>query len=138
MRTVSMDQVRRDHRGHWFDPDTLRFFRSRVGDTAYESNDGRFRFFVSSERHEYRDPRTYELHRAPRLFTVRVQRVKGGDIGTVGDFQGYAARKNADNDARGYADDPADACSLIVGDGGSCEIHEEWHKEANPQYNINA
>ena len=116
--TIDMYEVRRAHRGYWFSPDTLRFFRSRVGATAYESNDGRYRFFVSSEQFDYA---------SPRLYTVRVQNTETGAIGTVGDFQGYESRRRADNDAQGYAADPSDACSLIASDGGSCPVHDEWH-----------
>lgn len=127
IRIVDMDTVRREHRGHWFDPGTLRFFRSRVARHAYESNDGRYRFFVSSEQHAYRDPYSYTLHRDPRLYSVRVQDTVTGAIDTVGTFQGYESRKAADNDARGYALDPADACSLIAAEGGSCPIHDAYH-----------
>lgn len=129
VRIVGMDDVRRKHSGHWFDADTMRFFRSRVGSKAYESNDGRYRFFVSSEQFEYNGSyrEGYAYHSEPRFYSVRVQLPDGG-IETVGEFQGYSSRKRADDAARGYALDPADACSLIAGDGGSCPIHEEWHK----------
>lgn len=134
VRTVDMDTVRRAHRGHWFDPGTLRFFGSRVGSVAYESTDGRFRFFVSSERYRSMMP----AWDGRRFYSVRVQRVESGDIDTVGEFGAYASRREANADAQAYAADPASACSLTVGDGGSCPIHDEWHQVANPQYDINA
>jgi hypothetical protein len=123
---VSMDDVRRKHSGHWFDPDTLRFFRSRVGSTAHESEDRRYRFFVSSEQFRYTDPYTYREYRDARRYSVRVQG-PDGSIDTVGEFQGYSSSRAANNAAKGYALDPASACSLRTGDGGSCPIHDEWH-----------
>lgn len=91
-----MSAVRRKHNGHWFDPDSMRFFRSRVGEVAYEAADGR-RYFVSSERFmPSRGPA------APRNYTVRVQSTTG-DIDTVGEFQGYATRRAADKEAQRLA-----------------------------------
>lgn len=128
---VSMDEVRRKHTGHWFDKDTMRFFRSRVGSVAYESNDGAYRFFVSSEKHEYSggEREGYAYHSEPRLYSVHVQRVADGSINTVGEFQGYRTRSAAENVAKGYALDPADACSLITGNGGRCPIHNKYHEK---------
>jgi hypothetical protein len=79
----TIDDVKRANRragGHWFSPDTLRFFRGRVGRTLYGG-----RFFVSSEQFD---------HDSPRLYTVREVRDGGKDIATVGEFQAY--RTNGD------------------------------------------
>jgi hypothetical protein len=65
---------------HWFEPATMRFFRSRVGDTLYGQ-----RYFVSSEQFDYN---------SPRLYTVRELNDDGG-IDTVGEFQGYTTRAQA-------------------------------------------
>ncbi len=40
----------------WFSPDTMRFFRSRVGDELYAG-----RYFISSEKQEYNTPRMYTV-----------------------------------------------------------------------------
>lgn len=68
---------------HFFERDTLRFFKSRVSDRTYPAADGRT-FFVTSERHR-NDPRRY---------TVRVTR-DGADIDTVGGFQAYRDARTA-------------------------------------------
>jgi len=65
---------------HFFSPDTMRFFSSRVHDTLYAG-----RFFVTSERHR---------QRTERLYTVRIA-YPDGHIGTYGDFEEYASRNGA-------------------------------------------
>lgn len=79
--------------GHFFDPETMRFFKSKVieyfrGDM---SNTG---YFITSERFD---------HNTPRMYTVRrVERVKADnfygytyDITTVEDFQAYKSSNAA-------------------------------------------
>jgi hypothetical protein len=68
---------------HWFSPDTLRFFSSRVLADTFEHVDGRT-FFVSSERRPG-DRRRY---------TVRVA-MPDGPVHTVGEFQAFASRSGA-------------------------------------------
>ncbi len=58
---------------HFFDPDTLQFFRSRVHDTVYGAAT-----FVTSERPP----------NGPRRYTVREAR-PDGSIDTVGEFMAY-------------------------------------------------
>lgn len=83
----TMADVRRANRelGHfWFEPVTLRFFRSRVGESLYGG-----RYFVSSEQFEASDGT-----RAPRRYTVR-QVNPDGSIDTVGEFQAYETSAQA-------------------------------------------
>jgi hypothetical protein len=68
----------REFGAHFFDADTMRFFRSRVLPTVHVGTDRAF--FVTSE--QYDDD-------APRLYTVRYC-TSEGDCGTVGQFQGHA------------------------------------------------
>jgi hypothetical protein len=76
----------------FFEPDTMRFFSSRVQSSIYVAGDGRA-YFVTSERDTYRD-------RQPRrLYTVRVAQLDGS-IDTVGDFQGYETGGAAHTAAR--------------------------------------
>ena len=98
MQYLDIDTVRARHRGHWFDPGSMRFFRSRVAQTAYGTDDGSRAYFVSSEQFE--DSTRY---RAPRRYTVRVIDLHTGDIDTVGEFQEYASRSGADAAARRLA-----------------------------------
>lgn len=80
-RTIKeIKQANRASGGHWFDPDTLRFFRSRIDSTVYGG-----RYFVSSEQYD---------DSTPRLYTVREAK-PDGDVETVGEFQAYATRGEA-------------------------------------------
>lgn len=80
---------------HFFDPDTMRFFGSRIGSAVYGG-----RFFVTSEQREWNTPRRY---------TVRVVtpagRGRSFDITDAGGFHsidsGAAARRLAEQLARG-------------------------------------
>ena len=65
---------------HWFEPSSMRFFRSRVGQTLYGG-----RYFISSEQFD---------DQSPRLYTVREVK-PDGSIGTVGQFQGHRSRDHA-------------------------------------------
>lgn len=79
----SMDEVRHANANagyHWFEPETLRFFRSRVSDALYGG-----RYFVSSERFDAHSPRRYTVRRAN----------DDGSIDTVGEFQGFRTHQQA-------------------------------------------
>lgn len=45
----SIEDIKRHHRGHWFDKETMRFFKSRVYSDIYPGKDGKV-YFVSSEQ----------------------------------------------------------------------------------------
>ena len=92
---VEMYEIARRHLGHWFDPGSLRFFRSRLAQGGYRTADRARVYFVSSEQFE--DSTGW---RAPRLYSVRVMDWDTGDIDTVGEFQQYASRSGADRAAR--------------------------------------
>lgn len=78
---------------HWFSPDTMRFFRSRLERTAYVGPGGVF--FVTSE--QFSDE-------SPRLYSVRVWR--GSKIDTTGEFQGYRSLEAAREAAKAAAAAP--------------------------------
>ena len=83
----------RDAGNYWFEPDTMRFFRTRICDGGTMHGG---RFFVTSEKN------TGWGYDYPRLYTVRV----GNDdatIGTMGSFQQYASRSAAIAAAKRYA-----------------------------------
>lgn len=75
----SIQEIRRAHSGHWFDRDTLRFFKSRISEVVYGG-----RFFVTSEKSP-NDKRRYSIRIAH----------SDGRIDTIGGFQGYATSKSA-------------------------------------------
>jgi hypothetical protein len=68
---------------HWFDSDTLRFFQTRIGETAYSA--GNVAFFVTSEQPPG-GRRAYTVHRYD--FDTRA-------ISTADTFMGYASRNGA-------------------------------------------
>lgn len=88
---TSMDDIRTANRqagNHWFEPGTLRFFRSRVGQEVYTGPGGCF--FVSSEQ-------------GPdgiRRYTVRQARESGAIETDRSGFQAYASLGGAKGRAR--------------------------------------
>ena len=88
--------------GHWFDSDTLRFFRSRIDQHAYGPGLKKL-YFVSSEKNT-----GFCDH--PRLYTVRVIDEKG-DISDIGGFQAYKSLSGATSAMRraAKADQEGDA-----------------------------
>lgn len=77
--------------GHWFDPDTVRFFRSRPASFAYRGPGGLY--FVTSERGPD-NVRRYSVRRA----------IEGGKvIRTVGEFGRTTSRHAAHQEAKRLA-----------------------------------
>ncbi len=64
---------RTNNTGHFFDDDTMRFFRSRI--SASRQMKSGIIYFVTSEK----------PHHGPRMFSLRKMELDG-DINTVGDF----------------------------------------------------
>lgn len=84
MNIISMSEVIRAHNGYFFSKDTMRFFNSRLPQSAYEK-DG-LAYFVTSEKFN---------HETARKYTIRKCDLKTGGINTVGDFQAYNSRAKA-------------------------------------------
>ena len=78
--------------GHWFDVDTLRFFRSRLP-TGCVGRVDNTAWFVTSEA-------AGPFGRGPRAYTVRRADVATGHVDTEGTFRGYATRGAAITAAR--------------------------------------
>lgn len=77
--------------GHWFEPDAMRFFRSRPASFAYSGCGGVY--FVSSERGPD----------GVRRYSVR-QAIEGGKvIRTVGEFGRTTSRQSAHREAKRLA-----------------------------------
>jgi hypothetical protein len=76
---------------HFFEPATMRFFRSRIESTVYGG-----RYFVTSEQF------AMGAHKDPRRFTVRMAN-DDGTIDTVGEFQAYSTLEVARATARELA-----------------------------------
>lgn len=75
----TMQQVRNAN-PNYFSPSTLRFFRSRIGQTLYGGE-----FFITSEQFDWKSPRLYTIRRVNNE----------GRIMTVGDFQQYSSGTQA-------------------------------------------
>ena len=75
--------------GYWWEPDTLRFFRSRmVGGCAIRGADGRLYFVTSEQNHGFGGA-------YPRLYSVRTFDPATASVDTVGEFQAYGTRGTA-------------------------------------------
>jgi len=111
---MDIDQLQRhmkDMGSHFFDADTMRFFRSRCDYHVYAGPDGWY--FVTSEKHQSYDGRINE----PRLYTVRRMSVVTRDNGTqdldlfeLEGFQPYRTLKTARKRAEYYAKKGAAIC----------------------------
>lgn len=78
---------------HWFDPDTMRYFRCRVLEEVYQGPGGIY--FVTSEKGPH----------GPRAYSVRQFTVNKPSIDTVGEFNGMS-RAAAIRMAKGMAAKP--------------------------------
>jgi hypothetical protein len=90
----SLCNVKHKHRGHWFDESTMRYFNSKVYDPVYCGKE--YWYFVSSEK--------CFTEGSKRLYSVRKFHVKTGDISTIGEFQEYKTKLQADKAAKLYAE----------------------------------
>ncbi len=87
---MTIDQIKAANKAagcHWFSPDTLRFFGSRILPTVYAGN-----VFITSEYAGF--------DRSGRAYTVRQFDPTDGSVSTVGEFLGYATRSEAVRAAR--------------------------------------
>ena len=87
---ISISQVESSHKGHFFDPDTLRFFSSRISSEVLPVGDGWL--FITSEQDKFVG--------GPRLYTIRklVHATRG--IESVGGFQHYETMRRAKREMR--------------------------------------
>ncbi len=88
---VDIETIKRansDRGQHFFEPGTMRFFDSRVGQTGvYDSDKPDEIYFVTSEQNHQPG------HPSPRLYTVR-QSIEG-KVSTIGEFQQYETSRRA-------------------------------------------
>jgi hypothetical protein len=83
-----MQSAMRARGSHWWDPDTMRFFGTRMVGPVFNGPAGVF--FATSEKPPH----------GPRGYTVRQFAPDTCDIGTVGEVCGYKSRTTAINAAR--------------------------------------
>jgi hypothetical protein len=120
-RLRTLGDVRHRHSGHWFDADTMRFFRCRLPDDYTPLIGGRY--FISSEKHE-----TPGYPSGPRLYTIR-EAFSNGAVDTVGEFQGYETRRAAERAAHELPTDYSAALMAVL----ESELHNRtgWIKRAS-------
>lgn len=87
-------ELNRDAGHHFFNPDTLRYFRSRISRRVYPAIG--CTYFVTSEQFDDTTPRRYTVH---VIFP-------SGNIRSMGEFQDYATREEAHRAAYNYANPP--------------------------------
>lgn len=87
-QVYSINDIKSQHKGHWFDKETMRFFNTKVVSNVYPSI-GKV-FFVSSEKFD---------NKSPRLYTVRSFDLSDGSVNTVGDFQEFPTKIQAETQA---------------------------------------
>ena len=83
--SVQTEYKNRNPSGHWFDDDTIRFFRTRMGPeywvrTSDKPDDFVFVFVTSEQNQGFMSGTTY-----PRRYTVRYMDARG-EIDTLGPF----------------------------------------------------
>lgn len=100
-----MEAVRRSG-SHFFDKDTMRYFKSRIDDVTFTGPDGWY--FVTSEKHESAFAQINE----PRKYTVRRLSVTPNDLRLyeLGGFQAYPTLRRARTAARHAAKVGAAIC----------------------------
>jgi hypothetical protein len=79
----NMEDVKRANRqigNHWFDPETVRFFRTRICSELIAGA-----YFITSEQYSAGALRLYSIRRAQ----------PDGTIETIGDFQQYRSKAEA-------------------------------------------
>lgn len=80
MRLYEFKQLNQAHKMHWFDADTLRFFKSRISNWDVITG-----YFISSER----GPNDQ------RLYSIRKGNFETGNVTTIGQFQQYTDIRTA-------------------------------------------
>jgi hypothetical protein len=81
---ITISEIQSKSRGHFFDPATTRFFKSRYPQTGIE-HDNKV-YFITSEQFDYKSARLYTIRYLDRLI---------GDIETYGQFQAYETSRQA-------------------------------------------
>lgn len=116
----TIGDVRRRHTGHWFDPDTMRFFKTRLPAESTLLISGRY--FVSSEDN------SSPYYPGERRYTIR-EALSDGKVETVGEFHVYPSRKAAERVARAL---PHEYSAHLMRDVLNSETHNRtgWIRTA--------
>lgn len=80
---ISIDEIKRRHRGHWFSKETMNFFKSKIETEGLEI--GFSTYFITSEK---------SFAQEKRRFTIRVQN-QNGDICNESELAAFSSLKGA-------------------------------------------
>lgn len=84
------ERLNADRGLHFFEPGTLRFFSSRIGEEFLPCYAAKASYFVTSEQRK-----GFGLPDAPRRYTVRLIDWYTGRVSSLGEFQAYETRSAA-------------------------------------------
>ncbi|MCU0767565.1 MAG: hypothetical protein MUE39_09350 [Gammaproteobacteria bacterium] len=96
LNKVPIGEIKAAAKGHFFDADTMRFFRSAPAAYGFRAADGAI-YFATTEQFVPSRGKPF-----PRRASVRVLDA-AGNVSTVGDFQGYETLRAASLAARAIA-----------------------------------
>lgn len=102
---VSMAHRNRERGKFWFSAGAMEFFASKVESDGYLNALQTKAYFVTSEQFIDRN------YQAPRLYSVRVFDMATAEVDTVGTFQQYPTKAQADEAARDAARQPEEVSS---------------------------
>ena len=101
MMLNTITAIKNRHKGHWFEPGSLRFFNSKFPRRAvYPVSDGAF--FISSEYSKGVYISTGWIPDGPVRWSVRFVSESDGTINTVSEFQEYETLKDAREAAKAF------------------------------------
>ena len=92
MQIAEVKRIARSWGSHFFDKETIRFFKSKICSRVYDGPGGIY--FVTSEKGPH----------MPRRYSVRRLNIEEEDIETVGDFNLVSTRDEAYAIAKDYAE----------------------------------
>lgn len=87
MRFYEFVELNKSKGFHWFDKSTMRFFKTRIIHSTWDSIAG---YFITSERNTgvYGGP-------YPRMYTIRKADFETGNVDTIGQFQQFKSLSGA-------------------------------------------
>lgn len=99
---ISINDVERQHKGHWFEASSKRFFNSRWDSIALQNDGSIFAYFISSERNDLN----------PRMYTIRCVNMRNGEFSLpdsqrdnpLFEFQKFLTKQAAYAALRAYLD----------------------------------
>ncbi len=89
MKLYEFKALNKSNGSHWFDTDTMRFFKTRISNWDVISG-----LFITSESGPF--------GQGPRKFTLRKADFETGKVETIGEFQQYSSLRSAKTAMRNH------------------------------------